>query len=168
MPQKNESGFVSRLQILINNLLPEGFEVKKGEKLKYQSAFGTNSMFETDLCIYDADGIPRVVLEFKTSPTTHDVMVYSQKADDHKRIHPQLVYGMIAERGKIVATKLWKHNRHMDFALYLGDQLNDEPISKVLSNCINSYLEESALRAEIAKGESKYRGIFRKTTVFEL
>lgn len=164
MPQINESPFVGRLESIIAQLIPATYEVKRGEKLEYQSAFETNSEFETDLCIYDTGGRPRVVLEFKTSPTTHDVMVYSQKADDHKRIYPQLVYGMIAERGNVVATKLWKHNRHMDFALYLGD-ITDEGISEVLSKWLPLFLKESTLRAEIAKGESKYRGIFRKTTV---
>ncbi len=168
MPQKNESPFGNRLIAIIANLLPEGFKIEKGKKLAYQSAFETNSQFETDLCIFDADEIPRVVLELKTSPTTHDVMVYSQKADDHKRMYPQLVYGMVAERGKTVATKLWKHNRHMDFALYLGDDLDDEGIAKVLLECIRSYLDESRIRAEIAKGKIPYRGIFRKTTVLGL
>ncbi|MDD5056394.1 MAG: hypothetical protein PHQ60_00885 [Sideroxydans sp.] len=165
MPQINESDFVRRLQILMVNLLPEEYEITKGEKLAYQSAFETNSEFETDLCIYDEERIPRVVFEFKTSPTTHDVMVYSQKADDHKRIHPQLVYGMIAEKGRVVATKLWKHNRHMDFALYLGDLTNEE-ISEVLSKLLTEYLDESKLRAVIAKGKSQFRGIFRKTVTF--
>lgn len=178
MPQKNESRFVERLEPIFARILSElyakSYRVKRGEKLEYQSAFETDSKFETDICIVDAEDKdkPRVVFEFKTSPTTHDVMVYSQKADDHKRLHPQLVYGMIAERGKVVATKLWKHNRHMDFALYLGDQLSDEDIYKILLKCIPSYLDESTLRAEISKGtaqgKSQYRGIFRKTTVFEL
>ncbi len=168
MPQKNESSFVGRLEGIIASLIPESFKVKRGEKLEYQSAFDTKSEFETDICIVDAEGIYRVVFELKTAPTTHDVMVYSQKADDHKRIFPQLVYGMIAERGDAVATKLWKHNRHMDFALYLGDHLSDEEISIVLSKCIPLYLEESNMREKIAKGKSRYRAIFRKTTVFDL
>ena len=47
-----------------------------------------NCAFETDLCIFekrqtaDADQIllPRVVMEFKTSITTHDMLTYSVKA----------------------------------------------------------------------------------------
>ena len=53
-----------------------------------------NSAFETDLCVFEkrvvngSEGetiqIPRVVLEFKTSITTHDVLTYSAKAKQHK------------------------------------------------------------------------------------
>lgn len=161
MVQKNESPFVGRLKIIIADLLLKPFCVEKGERLEYQSGFDTKSEFVTDLCIFEGD-FPRVVFELKTSPTTHDVMVYSQKADDHKRIAPQLVYGMVAERGEVVSTKLWKHNRHMDFALYLGG-LSDDEITKVMSECVQSYVEESKLREEIAKGKAPYRGLFRKT-----
>ena len=121
MAQKNESPFVGILVKKIHNILPKNLRIARGLGLKYQSGFAGRSVFETDLCILQGD-IPRVVLELKTSPTTHDVMVYSQKADDHKRFAPQLVYGMIAENYEAVTTKISKHNRHMDFALCLGAQ----------------------------------------------
>lgn len=162
MAQKNESPFVGELQLLINKVLEKPFELKRGKKLEYQSAFSDKSEFETDLCIVDGDGKPRVVFELKTSPTTHDVMIYSQKADDHKRQSPQIVYGMIASTGNVVAKKLWKHNRHMDFAIYL-EGLSNEQISMLMSDRIKAYVAESLLREEIANGKSDFRGFFYKT-----
>src|SRR5690606_30085073 len=71
-----------------------------------------NSAFETDLCVFEKrvisgnEGeiieIPRVVLEFKTSITTHDVLTYSAKAKQHKQIYPYLRYGIIASKQKTV------------------------------------------------------------------
>lgn len=162
MAQKNESPFVGLLENIIRECLPAHLSLKRGATLEYQSGFNTTSKFETDLCIFEGEK-PRVVLELKTSPTTHDVMVYSHKADDHKRIKPYIVYGMIAERGSAVATKLLKHNRHMDFALYLGG-LKEEEISKVIADWIKLFIEESLLRETITEGRvTSARGFFRKT-----
>jgi hypothetical protein len=164
MVQKNESLFVGTLEEIIKEYLLEFFpelHIRRGAVLDYQSGFKSVSKFQTDLCIYE-DDTPRVVLELKTSPTTHDVMVYSQKADDHKRIFPHIVYGMVAERGSAVATKLLKHNRHMDFALYLGE-LSKDQIAKTMSVWIKLYVEESMLRQEVSNGDVSTRGFFRKT-----
>src|ERR1017187_7577404 len=148
MAQKNESPFVGILEKIISEclkeFLPLQLELKRGELLDYQSGFTTKSQFETDLCIFEGTK-PRVVFELKTAPTTHDVMVYSQKADDHKRVFPYIVYGMIAEKGNAVATKLLKHNRHMDFALCLGG-LSEVEISQTMTDWIRMYIEESSLR----------------------
>lgn len=166
LAQKNESPFVGRLEKIISDCLLEfsslQLQLKRGELLDYQSGFETRSKFETDLCIFEG-GKPRVVFELKTAPTTHDVMVYSQKADDHKREYPYLVYGMIAERGNAVATKLLKHNRHMDFAMYLGE-LSEDEIAKTMTDWIGKFVDESLLRERIATGEKvNARSYFRKT-----
>ncbi len=161
MARKNESPFVSILEKKIHNILPKNLRITRGLRLNYQSGFTGPSVFETDLCILQGD-IPRVVLELKTSPTTHDVMVYSQKANDHKRLAPQLVYGMISENYEVVRTKLSKHNRHMDFALCLGG-LSNAKLGKILRSCIIAYTKESRLREQIASGNYTPRGFFRKT-----
>ena len=46
-----------------------------------------SSAFQTDICVCELlDGIefPRVVVEFKTNITTHDILTYSAKAGKHK------------------------------------------------------------------------------------
>ena len=78
--------------------------------------------------------------------------------------HGSIGYGMIAERGAVVATKLLKRNRHMDFALYLGG-LDDDAIAKVITECIGLCLEESVLRQKIAEGKFTPRGFLRSTRI---
>jgi hypothetical protein len=55
--------------------------------------------FQTDLCVFEEKKedlfIPRVVMEFKGSITTHDVLTYSAKARKHKQVYPYLRYGII-------------------------------------------------------------------------
>lgn len=58
--------------------------------------------FEQDILVFDdvADGdtsvVPRVVAEVKWgSVTTHDVIVYSEKADRIRRVYPYVRYGFV-------------------------------------------------------------------------
>ncbi len=84
-----------------------------------------NSAFETDLCVFEkrplVDApekhilIPRVVMEFKTGITTHDVLTYSAKAKKHKQIYPYLRYGMVASKHRTVPGLFYSHNESLDF-----------------------------------------------------
>ena len=78
-----------------------------------------NSAFQTDLCIFEKKtatvSIPRVVLEFKTSISTHDVITYSAKARKHKEVYPYLRYGIVASDNASVPGRLFRHNESMDF-----------------------------------------------------
>ena len=60
-----------------------------------------DSAFQTDLCIFEEKSpellLPRIVLEFKTTLTTHDVLTYSMKAERHKAIYPYLRYPPASE-----------------------------------------------------------------------
>ena len=60
--------------------------------------------FETNLCVFETVGsesvqIPRVVMEFKKSLSTHDVLTYSAKAARHKQVYPYLRYGLVIGTG---------------------------------------------------------------------
>lgn len=78
-----------------------------------------NSAFQTDLCIFekktDSVSIPRVVLEFKTKISTHDVITYSAKATKHKQVYPYLRYGIVASDHTAVPGRLFTHNESLDF-----------------------------------------------------
>jgi hypothetical protein len=77
------------------------------------------SAFQTDLCVFESKSeevvIPRVVLEFKTKITTHDVLTYSAKARKHKQVYPYLRYGMVASDQAHVAGRVFNHNESLDF-----------------------------------------------------
>jgi hypothetical protein len=81
------------------------------------------SAFQTDIAVFEqvdpAIRIPRVVMEFKTSVTIHDLLTYNAKAVLHKQIYPYLRYGMVASSDPRLATHQphpaqgrLKHDRH--------------------------------------------------------
>ncbi len=101
-----ESSFVAIAQAVAEGLLVKPFRVAKGAALLYEIRVNNNlevvtqdqvrkpmrgsSAFQTDLCVFEDKtteiSIPRIVIEFKTSITTHDVLTYSAKAVRHKQI----------------------------------------------------------------------------------
>lgn len=110
-PLSIERGAALLYQITVNNELSVTVDPKRPRR-------GT-SAFQTDLCVFEAKSesvvIPRVVLEFKTDITTHDVLVYSVKARKHKQVYPYLRYGMVASDRDYVAGKIFNHNESLDF-----------------------------------------------------
>jgi hypothetical protein len=60
--------------------------------------------------------IPRVVLEFKTSISTHDVLTYSAKARKHKQVYPYLRYGLVASNEAVVPGRFFILNESLFFA----------------------------------------------------
>ena len=80
--------------------------------------------YQTDLLVGEESGSgtwkPRVVVEAKLgSVTTHDAITYSQKAIDHKNVHPYLRYGFIigANKADSLPGRLFRHGRDFDFML---------------------------------------------------
>lgn len=102
-----ESPFVAIAQAVAQEILRPPLRVARGAPLLYEITVDNNlevmrqeqvrnpkrgaSAFQTDLCIFEDKtpeiSIPRVVIEFKTKITTHDVLTYSTKATKHKQIY---------------------------------------------------------------------------------
>ena len=97
-----ESEFVEVAKKVAEAILPSPLLVRRGAALLYQVTVDNqlsqtvnvkrpvrgNSAFQTDLCVFEQKSedvsIPRVVMEFKTGISTHDVLTYSTKATKHK------------------------------------------------------------------------------------
>jgi hypothetical protein len=79
------------------------------------------SAFQTDLCVFeriDSDtSIPRVVLEFKSTVSTHDVLTYSSKARKHKQVYPYLRYGLVIGSEAGIPGRFFTHNESLDFCV---------------------------------------------------
>ena len=79
--------------------------------------------FETDLLVYEkTDGLikPRIIIEMKlSSVTTHDAIIYSYKAQNHKTITPFLRYGIIIGSRKHypLPGRLFRHGINFDFMI---------------------------------------------------
>jgi hypothetical protein len=128
-----ESKFVAVAQEVAERVLPSPLFVRRGAALLYQVTVNNqlsltvnvtrpargNSAFQTDLCVFEKKteevSIPRVVMEFKTSITTHDVLTYSAKATKHKQVYPYLRYGIVASNETAVPGRLFTHNESLDF-----------------------------------------------------
>jgi hypothetical protein len=122
-----------------------------------------SSAFETDLCIFEdvTEGvcIPRVVIEFKTSITTHDVLTYSAKAERHKRIYPYLRYGMLASSEKMVPGRAFTHNEALDF-FFAAAELTEEQFAAEFLSLLEHEVRASRLLQAIAYGKLSTR-LFR-------
>ncbi len=128
-----ESEFVAVAMDVARKLLPKKLRVERGAALLYQVTVDNRlattvdvknpkrgtSAFQTDLCVFETISptvsIPRVVFEFKTSISTHDVITYSAKASRHKQVYPYLRYGMVASANDVVPGRLFTHNAALDF-----------------------------------------------------
>jgi hypothetical protein len=73
-------------QVIVNNEL--GLTIDPKSPTRGQSAF------QTYLCVYEPASekveIPRVVMEFKSTLTTNDVLTYSTKARKHMQVYSYL------------------------------------------------------------------------------
>lgn len=133
-----EHSLVAEVAETLQQRLAESLVVKRGAPLLYQVRVDTNlavtvdpkkpvrgqSAFETDICVFEKRSadllIPRVVLEFKTGLSTHDVLTYSAKARRHKGIYPYLRYAIVTARHSTVPGRFFTHNEALDCCLALG------------------------------------------------
>lgn len=155
---KAESGFFEIFRKAAENSLDKRFEIRKkanllyelflDKELKYSPIDPNNpkrgySAFQTDLCVFEnINGLllPRVVIEFKTKVSSHDIITYSGKAGKHKAIYPSLRYGILASEIDKIPNRFFIHNEHIDFFIaalnYKDKNLSDfagELISKEIT-----------------------------------
>jgi hypothetical protein len=75
--------------------------------------------FQTDILIRKGP-TPLVAIELKSRTfLSHDVITYSAKAGNHKRIYPYLRYGFIVSRSQRLGRRFVTHNEGFDFAMAL-------------------------------------------------
>jgi hypothetical protein len=176
----SESAVVGKTKELIEkNLQSQTQKVERGAPLLYQVTVDNrltvmnpeairspkrgSSAFQTDLCIFerrpDDIWLPRVVFEFKTGITTHDVLTYGVKAQKHKDIYPYLRYGLVASDEINVPGRFFTHNRGLDFCLCVHG-LDDQALGEAINALVLSELSSSRLLEGISFGGKKAR-LFR-------
>jgi hypothetical protein len=175
-----ESVFVETAHRLIEDELKgQPLIVKRGAALLYQIRVDNNlrvmseirirepkrgdSAFQTDLCIFEKKSddvlLPRIVLEFKTTITTHDVLTYSTKAERHKAIYPYLRYGLVASSEERIPGRFFTHNEGIDFC-FCSKGLTDVSCAAEFASILKEELECSRLLEKVVFGEAKAR-VFR-------
>src|ERR1051325_6046793 len=130
-----EDPFVDTALAVAHQVIRSPLVVRRGAALFYELTLNNElqltvnprapargqAAFQTDLCVFEqreADiELPRVVLEFKTRLTTHDVLTYSTKARRHKQVYPYLRYGLVLGGSSVVPRRFFRHNEALDFVL---------------------------------------------------
>jgi hypothetical protein len=172
-----ESDFVGVALKAAERLLKPPLLVRRGAALLYQVTVDNrlaltvdpklpvrgDSAFQTDLCVFEqkSEGvvIPRVVLEFKTSITTHDVITYSAKARKHKQVYPYLRYGLVMSQVAAVPKRVFVHNESLDFAAAIQDATEAE-LNKFFTHLLSVEVAASKRLEDIAFGSLRPR-LFR-------
>lgn len=154
-----EDKFVSEVTNMMKKILPTKYIPIQKANLYYQINVDNNlnitvdptreprrgqSAFQTDLCIFLKKKdilLPKVVLEFKDSLSTHDVITYSNKAKRHKQIYPYLRYGLISYNTTKISKKFFTHNEGLDF--YLTTDKNVKSLKRVIAKLIRQEIKIS-------------------------
>jgi len=180
-----ESAFVEVAQKVAEKILPSPLFVQRGAALLYQVTVDNqlsltvnvkrpsrgNSAFQTDLCIFEKKSeevsIPRVVMEFKTRITTHDVLTYSAKATKHKQVYPYLRYGIVASSETAVPGRLFTHNESLDFCATVSG-LEGKELSDFFASLLAAEVESSRRLEAIAYGSVRTRLFRSEITIHAL
>ncbi len=136
--------------------------------------------FQTDLGIKemreDGHWVPRVIIEAKVnSISTHDAITYSQKAEEHRMIHPYLRYGvMLGNRNdKPLPGRLYRHGREFDFMMSFREfEPTEEEMAAfvdLLAAEVNaSRVMEKIIRESRQQDRDHYHVFHRKLEVVKL
>ncbi len=132
---KTEDAFVATALDAAKDVIAHPLAIQRGANLLYQVTVDNRlklkvdpkhprrgqSAFQTDLCVFDqieADiKISRIVLEFKTTLSTHDVLIYSAKVRKHKQVYPYLRYGLVIGSESTISGRFFTHNESLDFCI---------------------------------------------------
>ena len=178
-----ESAFVELARKIVEKTLRPRLSVERSAPLLYQVTVDNrlslavdvkhptrgNSAYQTDLCVFErksADvSIPRVVMEFKTRITTHDVLTYSAKATKHKQVYPYLRYGLVASGLATIPGRLFTHNESLDFCACVSG-LAGKKLADFFQSLLKAEIGASRRLEEIAFGDVQTR-LFRTEVILD-
>jgi hypothetical protein len=164
-----ESSFVAIALATAKRVLSSPLAVKQGQPLLYEVIVDNkleltvdpkrpvrgDSAFQTDLCVFakrEGIEIPRVVLEFKTQISTHDVLTYSAKARKHKQVYPYLRYGFVVSEELYVPRRFFIHNDALDFFAALKSIKKPRELDRFFASLIQTEVETSRRMESITFG----------------
>lgn len=127
-----------------------------------------SSAFQTDICIFELlNGVefPRVVIEFKPTITSHDILTYSAKAGKHKKIYPCLRYGLPASELESIPGRFFIHNENLDFFIAAKKYKSEAEIRSFAQKLIEKELEISRMLEQIHFDDRQF-DYFRTDIIF--
>jgi hypothetical protein len=178
-----ESSFVKIFEDASNEVLENELIVKKGVNLFYELTLNNklnlsvsdiknpkrgHSAFQTDICVLEKINdieYPRIVIEFKTKITTHDIITYSHKAGQHKRIYPGLRYGLLASEIDRIPDRFFIHNENIDFFI-AAKNYKEKKLHKMIKELIEKEVATSRTLEKIYFDKNKYN-FYRTEIIFK-
>jgi len=121
---------------------------------------GGGTGFEQDILIYEeASGetsiVPRVAIEVKFQRiTTHDTLVYAEKARRIRSIYPYLRYGLLLGEMASIPPRALRLGVEFDFIITIGNKLSDQELSE-LARLLECEIENSHLLGAAFTGKVK-------------
>ncbi len=105
--------------------------------------------------------------------TTHDAITYSQKAANHKAVHPYLRYGIILGAWKDYAlpSRLFRHGAHFDFMFAFAgtepSEVEGERFVSLIENETGSSRTLERITFDSRKRDREKFNLFQRRLVLE-
>lgn len=145
-----------------------GVDPDSGEPIR-----GGGRGFEQDILVFDqvADGqtsvVPRIVAELKYgSVTTHDVIVYSEKADRIRRVYPYVRYGLVIGGFDHIPGRVLRLGQRFDFIATISTELSENQLTG-LCKLMREEAEASVTLTDMLFG-SGHPTVIRKKLVVDM
>jgi hypothetical protein len=140
-----------------------GVDTETGEPVR-----GRGKGFEQDLLIYESPKsdalpvVPRVIAEVKYHHvTTHDAIVYSEKARRIRAVYPYIRYGLILGGFSRIPGRVLRLGQGFDYVLALAHPLEAKEVA-FTRKVFAEELQASRALAKIAFGRQKIATFRRK------
>jgi hypothetical protein len=185
----NEDEFADQLAVLLTSALAP-HRVARKRSLLYDLSFdhrgivtmgvdpdtgepirGRGRGFEQDILVFDevtdshTSVVPRIVAEIKFGAvTTHDVIVYSEKADRIRRVYPYLRYGFVLGGMKSIPGRVLRLGQRFDFIASVPSDLSESSVGQFCS-VMREEAATSVQLTELLFGKRKATLLRRKLVV---
>jgi hypothetical protein len=128
---------------------------------------GGGTGFEQDILVFervqsgDTTVVPRVIVEVKFgSVTTHDAIIYSEKARRIRTIYPFVRYGLILGQMDSIPGRVLRLGQEFDFIVVVSYPTSQSEIKKV-GNLFEEELQASRNLAAVLSGQKRIKALCR-------
>lgn len=170
--QPSFSGYILETQVSIfySLYIDEAGNIPINQNENGEPIRGNGTGFEQDILLYErATGqtsiVPRVAIEMKFgSVTTHDAMVYSEKARRLRYVYPYLRYGFLIGDIATLPPRLLRLGTDFDFILRMSNPPLDEEIEQ-FTKLLKEEIETSKKLGQVFSRQTSVKILRRKVIV---
>ena len=134
----------------------------------HEPSRGGGTGFEQDILVFerneagDTEIIPRVIAEVKfEGVTTHDTIVYSEKACRIRTIYPYVRYGLLLGKMDRIPARVLRLGQEFDFITVVSDLASDEEIG-ALRELIEEEVKASRDLGPLLTGGKRITSLHRR------